>query len=103
MTVSTKVAAIVVGGLLLAYGPARAQSTQAAPAATSAGTVTNGQSVLGVIAPMLNTSVEHKAAKSCKPDSLYSQHSVVGDPDACFTGKLDLRQSSNGVPSAPAL
>lgn len=101
MTVSTKVAAIVVGGLLLAYGPARAQSTQAAPATTSAGAVTNGQSVLGFIAPLLNTSVEHKAAKNCKPDSLYSQHSVVGDSEACFVGKLDARQSASSVPSAP--
>jgi hypothetical protein len=104
MTVSTKVAAIVVGGLLLAYGPARAQSTQAAaPATASAGAVTNGQSVLGFIAPLLNSSVEHKAAKNCKPDSLYSQHSVVGDPNACFVGKLDVRQSASIVPSAPTL
>lgn len=91
MTVSTKVAAIVIGGLLLAYGPARAQSTQAAPATTSAGAVTNGQSVLGFIAPLLNTSVEHKAEKNCKADSLYSAHSVVGDPDACFQNKFDAR------------
>ncbi len=98
MTVSTKVAAIVVGGLLLAYAPARAQSTQAA---SSTGTVTNGQSMLGIISPMLNTSVEHKPEKSCKADSLYSQHSVVGDPDACFQGKLDVRQSSAIMPAAP--
>ena len=98
MTVSTKVAAIVVGGLLLAYAPARAQSTQAAP---SAGSVTSGQSILGIISPLLNTSVEHKAEKKCQADTLYSQHSVVGDPDACFQGKLDIRQSSSIVPSAP--
>jgi hypothetical protein len=59
--------------------------------------------MLGIISPLLNTSVEHKAEKNCKADSLYSQHSVVGDPDACFKGKLDIRQSTTIVPSAPTL
>jgi hypothetical protein len=96
MTVSTKLAAVVAGGLLLAtaYAPAWAQSApSSAPAAPAASSVTTGPSILGFISPLLNTTVEHKAQKNCKPDSLYSQHSVVGDPDACFQNKVDVRTS----------
>ena len=96
MAVSTKLAAVV-GGLLLAttYAPAWAQSTSApAPAAQSAGAVSGGQYLLGVVAPLLNNTTQHAAQKNCKADSLYSAHDVVGDSESCFISKVDARASA---------
>jgi hypothetical protein len=96
MTVSTKLAAVVAGGLLLAtaYAPAWAQSTASQAAAPSASAVVSSSAILGVIAPLINTNVKHGAEKNCKPDSLYSSHDVVGDSEACFVSRVDARTSA---------
>ncbi len=97
MSVSTKLAAVVVGGLLFAttYAPASAQSVDAkAPASQS---VSGAPSVLGVIAPLLNNTTQHVAQKHCKADSLYSAHDVVGDSESCFISKVDARTNAPGV------
>jgi len=94
MSVSTKLAAVVVGGLLFAttYAPAWAQSADVkAPAAQSASGVGAGQYVLGVVSPLLNNTTQHAAQKNCKADGLYSAHDVVGDSESCFISKVDAR------------
>src|SRR5258708_1333364 len=94
MSVSTKLAAAVVGGLLFAttYAPAWAQSADAkAPAVQSASSPGAGQYMLGVISPLLNNMTQHAAQKSCRAESLYSAHDVIGDPDSCFVSKIDAR------------
>jgi hypothetical protein len=98
MSVSTKLAAAVVGGLLFAatYVPAWAQSADVkAPAAQSASGVGASQYVLGVVSPLLNNTTQHTAQRNCKADSLYSAHDVVGDSDSCFISKVDARGSSS--------
>ena len=64
-----------------------------APAATSG----PNRSLLGMLAPILTEPAQHAAPKTCKPGALYSEHDVVGDPEACFMGRLNLR---NGAPGA---
>ena len=94
MAVSTKLAAAVMGGLLLAavYTPAWAGSDTAvgAPQAAASG----DGSLVGVLSPLFANVATHQAQKDCKADTLYSVHDVVGDPDACFKNKLDVRSGS---------
>jgi len=94
MIVSTKLAAAVMGGLLLAvsYAPAWAGSAgDSSAAAPSAMAPTADRSLVGVLSPLFADAAPHQAQKTCKSDSLYSQHSVVGDPDACFISHVDAR------------
>ena len=89
MVISTKLAAAVMSGLLLAasYAPAWAGST-----GDSSGTAPAAdRSLIGVLSPLLADAAPHQAQKACKPDSLYSQHSVVGDPESCFISRFDVR------------
>jgi len=99
MVVSTKLAAAVMGGLLLAavYTPAWAGSAGDTTAAGQPSTaVSADRSLVGVLSPLFADAAPHQAQKTCKSDSLYSQHSVVGDPDACFLNRVDVRASSAG-------
>ena len=100
MVISTKVAATVMGGLLLAsvYTSAWAGSandsteaghSQAAPDAD--------RSLVGVLGSLLADAGPHQAQKNCKADSLYSQHDVVGDSDACFLSRVDVRAVSSSA------
>jgi hypothetical protein len=97
---STKLAAALVGGLLLAaaYTPAWAGSVNDTSAAgTSSAAAGTDRSLVGVLSPLLNVSAPHQAQKTCKADSLYSQHSVIGDPDACLINRIDARTSATGI------
>jgi len=97
MVVSTKLVAAVMGGLLLAavYTPAWAGSANDTTAAgQSQAAVGADRSLVGVLSPLLADAAPHEAQKSCKPDSLYSQHDVVGDSDACFINRFDARAGS---------
>lgn len=92
--VSTKLAAAVIGGLLFvtAYTPAWAGSATATSAtAQPAMAPAADRSLVGVLSPILADAAPHQAQKNCKADSLYSQHSVVGDPEACFMSHVDIR------------
>lgn len=97
MVVSTKLAAAVMGGLMLAaaYAPAWAGSandpTAAAPSQSAA---VADRSLVGVLSPFLAVAAPHEAQKNCKPDTLYSHHDVVGDADACFVNRFDVRASA---------
>jgi hypothetical protein len=97
MAVSTKLAAAVMGGLLLAavYTPAWAGSANdPSTAGASSAAAGSDRSLVSVLSPILAVNTPHQAQKNCKADSLYSQHSVVGDPDACFMSHFDVRGSS---------
>jgi hypothetical protein len=99
MVTATKFVAAALGGLLLvaAYTPAWAGEATTAPIAPAT-TASNDHSLVGVLSPLLTDTVQHKAQKNCKADSLYSQHAVVGDPDSCFMDRYDTRvQSINPV------
>lgn len=101
MVVSTKLAAAVMGGLLLAavYTPAWAGSADNTAQPT---TTTANQSMVGVLSPVFANVATHPAQKNCKADSLYSNHDVVGDPDSCFQNKFDARAGSTAGGSAVA-
>lgn len=57
-------------------------------------------SPLGILAPILTESAQHSTQKTCKPDTLYSQHDVVGDSEGCFINRFDARGAAgvNGIP-----
>lgn len=93
---STKLAAAVMSGVLLvaAYAPAWAGSASDPSTAATTASAGSDRSLVNVLSPVLNVSAQHQAQKNCKADTLYSQHSVVGDPDACFMSKVDVRAGS---------
>jgi hypothetical protein len=105
MVVSTRLAAALMGGLLVAavYTPAWAGSANdttisggstSVGAAKSTGTSSSAPSVdrslISVLSPLLADAAPHEAQKRCKADGLYSQHDVIGDPDACFLNRVNV-------------
>jgi hypothetical protein len=103
MVVSMKLAAAVIGGVLFAtlstpawagsagdaaYTGSPTDATQTTGASSSAGGA--DRSVIGVLSPLLADVGPHQAQKNCKQSSLYSQHDVVGDPDACFLNRVNV-------------
>lgn len=96
MDASKKLMAGALVGLLTlgTYAPTWANppdtgTTNAPQAAVTPGNA--NRSRMGLLAPILTAPTAHEAARACKPDDLYSQHDVVGDPDSCFLNRLDLR------------
>jgi hypothetical protein len=105
MVVSTRLAAAVMGGILLAAactpawaGSANDTTTRGAPTSTGASTFSGASSpvpgadhsLVGVLNPLLADTTPHAAPKSCKADTLYSQHDVIGDPNACFLNRVNV-------------
>jgi hypothetical protein len=105
MVVSTRLAVAVIGGLLLAtvYTPAWAGSANdttisggstSVGAATSTGTSSSApgadHSLVGVLGPLLADAAPHQAQKRCQPETLYSQHDVIGDPDVCLLNRVNV-------------
>jgi hypothetical protein len=104
MVLSKKLLASALGGLLIAasFAPAwAADASNAAPANQSGSTVSGDQSVLAAISPLLADTKVHKAPVNCKADSLYSNHDVIGDPDACLLSHVDVRAA--GAASNPGI
>jgi hypothetical protein len=99
-----RTAVVLMSGLLLsgASAPAWSQDSQkAAPATTTAATSNAAnQSLLGMLAPALTEPARHDPEKQCDgATQLYSQHDVVGDPDACFMGRINDRSGNpNSMP-----
>jgi hypothetical protein len=54
------------------------------------------RSMMGMLAPILADPAQHAPRKTCKPSEVYSQHDVVGDPEACFMGRLDVHGAPQG-------
>jgi hypothetical protein len=46
---------------------------------------------------MLTDPAQHAPQKTYTPGRLYSQHDVVGDPEACFINRLDGRGAPSGI------
>jgi hypothetical protein len=105
MVLSTRLAAAVIGGLLLATvsTPAWAGSANdttisggstSAGASMSTGTSSSApgadRSLLGVLSPLFADAAPHEAQKRCKPETLYSQHDVIGDPDVCLLNRVNV-------------
>jgi len=102
MVVSMKLAAAVMGGLLIAAVSAPAWAGSAKDAtitgspgdstSTDASSPTRGvdRSLIGALSPFLADAVPHEAQKRCATDSLYSQHDVNGDPDACYLNRINV-------------
>jgi hypothetical protein len=102
MVVSMKLAAAVMGGLLIATvsTPAWAGSAKDATSTGSPNSATStdasspkggvDRSLIGALSPFLADAAPHEAQKRCRTDSLYSQHDVNGDPDACFLYRVSV-------------
>jgi hypothetical protein len=89
--------------VLMGTTSARAWSGEATQPAASAGGPTSanvsGESLLQLIAPILTDPVAREKPANCKGGELYSSHDVVGDPEACFMGRMNVGGTS-GVPAA---
>jgi hypothetical protein len=98
MVISKKLVASALGGLLIAasFTPVWAGSDNAA-APQSTATAPSNQSLLGALTPLLADAAVHKAKPTCKADTLYSGHDVVGDSDACFMSHVDVRAAGAGA------
>ncbi|MGO9265259.1 MAG: hypothetical protein ACLQBA_10305 [Candidatus Binataceae bacterium] len=108
MLTTKRMAIFLLSGLLLGSASARGWAADGAAAAPvsvgSAVTEPSDKSLLGILTPMLTDPAIHAAQKGCNPDRLYSQHDVVGDPEACFMGRFDVRSGgTSAVAGAPAL
>src|SRR5262249_24783511 len=74
--------------------PANAQVMPANP---------NGNTLLGILNGVLTaTDPDPRQPKSkCKASHMYSQHDVVGDPEACFKGTYTIGNGSTAIGSVP--
>lgn len=103
MVTINRTTVLLMSGLLLGTACARgwaADGKAAAPANVAAAAAdTNNKSLLGILTPFLTAPATHEAQQNCKPDQLYSRHDVVGDPEACFRGHVDVR--GGGATFAP--
>lgn len=107
MAINKRAAILLIASFLVSapipmLGWAADNSPAPAPVSPASGATDPNNSLLGILNPLLTASVGHSAPKDCKPDMLYSQHDVVGDPDACFRGHYDVR-GGNFSSGAPAL
>src|SRR5215471_9154348 len=99
MNISKKAIVVLVPSLLFGIGaPAWAESAdQAAPIdAQVVEAAPEGNTLLGMIAPLLTPAdaSPRQPKDQCKRGQLYSQHDVVGDPEACFKGHYVLGNGS---------
>jgi hypothetical protein len=62
-----------------------------------------GNTLLGMLNSVLpGTDPDPRQPKSqCKASQLYSQHDVVGDPEACIMGRYTIGNGSTAVGSVP--
>jgi hypothetical protein len=49
---------------------------------------------------VMTESAKHEAKAPCKAPYLYSQHDVVGDPEACFMGQATFGTRAIGTSGA---
>jgi|SRR5579863_1575714 len=86
--------AAVTGGLMLAmaYTPVFAASATDTSATTQSAMGATFRPFTGrLFEPGAGQRGTPSSAEGLQPDSLYSQHSVVGDPQACFVSRFDAR------------
>jgi hypothetical protein len=106
MGISKKAIVVLVPSLLFGIGapawsgtaeqaaPADAQMVQANPL---------GNTLLGMLSSVLTaTDPSPRQAKGrCKASQLYSQHDVVGDPEACIKGQYTIGNGSTAAAAIP--
>jgi hypothetical protein len=95
MSTYKRTAVVVMAGLVISGVSARgwsADNKNTALTTSTAATVGGGdQSLLGMLAPVLTEPARHQPEKSCDKGQIYSQHDVVGDPEACMMGRINTR------------
>jgi hypothetical protein len=106
MNISNKLVTGVIGGFLLvtACVPAWAGPVnQATAPSTQSAAASNGdQAILGFL-DSITLAPAQPRTKRCKPETLYSQHDVIGDPEACFGNHFDVRAGGANQGVAPTL
>ena len=90
-----KTVAIALSGLLLGGATAPAWSASAnvlAPIDAEVMPATNSvePSLVGFLKPITTDTELHQQRTNCKAPQLYSQHDVIGDPEACIMGQFNL-------------
>jgi hypothetical protein len=95
MSILKTTAVMLVSGLLIgaarpAWSASAQQSQQLSTPSAAAQTSNDSPSVLSILG-MIIPQVEHEVQTQphCKAGQLYSQHDVVGDPQACFMSTVD--------------
>ena len=109
MGISKTAAVLLVTSLWLGIGVPAWSGTAQQALATNAQVMPaspNDNTLLGMLNSVLTgTEPGQRQPKSlCKASHLYSQHDVVGDPEACIKGRLTIGTGSTaigGVPSVP--
>ena len=90
MSTLKKTAAVAISGLFISSAAmptrfARGEHPALIDAQQPAGNADH--SLLAILGSVLSESTKHQAKAPCKSPYLYSQHDVVGDPEACFMGQ----------------
>jgi hypothetical protein len=99
-----KTAVVVISGLFISAAalPARFASAQE-PAPINAQVQPAGtadHSLLAILGSVVSESPRHQAKAPCKSPYLYSQHDVVGDPEACFMGQATFGSGATATSGA---
>ena len=58
---------------------------------------TTDHSLLAVLGSVMTASAKHEEKAPCEAPHLYSQHDVVGDPEACFMGQATFGSGAPAV------
>jgi hypothetical protein len=102
MGISKKAIVVLVPSLLFGIGaPAWSGTTEQTASADARMVQANpyGNTLLGMLSSILtptDTSL-HQPHGRCKASQLYSQHDVVGDPEACIMGQYTIGDGSTPV------
>ena len=101
MRITNRTTAVMGLGLMLTFAAPAWSGDSAAPAVHTQDASANpyGNSILGMLNSILTASrtEEPQQERRCRPSELYSQHDVVGDPEACFMGRYGFGSGSNGI------
>jgi len=89
MTVRAATAILVFSMMIVLNGSAAWCDSDKAPAtaAPAAGTVGETNPLALLILSIQNPE-HHDTPKNCSKQGIYSSHDVVGDPEACFMGRI---------------
>jgi len=106
MNIGKRTTALLGVGLLLSFSAPAWSADSTTPAANAQMTPAKpyGNSLLGMLNTVLTgtTTDASKPENNCKPSQLYSQHDVVGDPEACIMGGYTLGTGATVV-TAPGV
>jgi hypothetical protein len=106
MGMSKKAVVLLIPSLLFGIGAPAWSGTAKQAAPTNAQVMPaspNNNTLLGMLSSVLTgTDPDPRQPKSqCKASHLYSQHDVVGDPEACIMGRYTIGNGSTAVGSVP--